>query len=137
MKPERKNRIQAFAGALIVCLILLANASIAQLSCSASIKSCIVSPDDIAGMSLSSSDGTQFLLKNGSNSCFDVSIEGLQPVLRSANSEQKVRYSLSFDQYQSVSFDVISLRLNILFTEAVKNGTYLASAPFTISVHYN
>ena len=137
MKPEGKKRINTAAIILIIWLMLAANASIAQLSCSASAKACVVSPDDLSGMSLSSSDGTRFLLKSGLNSCFDVSLQGLQPALEGENGKQQVSYSLSFDHNSSVSIDEISIRLNILFTEAVKNGTYLASGPYSISVNYN
>ena len=111
--------------------------SMAQLTCSAAADATIVTPDYISAMSLSSKDGTQFILKNGMNRCFDLSLDVLQPSLEGKNWKQKVSYSLSFEQWQSVSFDVTRIQLNVLFNEVVKDGTYLAAVPYMISVHYN
>ena len=109
----------------------------AQINSSANIRAMIVNPDDISALSLTSADGTQFILKNGMNSCFDMSITGLQPTLDGTNGQEKVSYSVSFKQSQSLSFDITNIRLNVLFDESVKNGAYQSVVPYTISVHYN
>jgi hypothetical protein len=137
MHTEGKKRIIIRSIILIIGLCLAAGASMAQLTCSAKIQATIVRPDDVSDMSLSSEDGTQFVLKNGMNSCFNVSIDGLQPVLEGKDGKQAVNYRLSFNQWQSVFYDVISIRLNVLFSKEVKEGRYVATSPYMISVHYN
>ena len=137
MQPERKKGIFIRSIILVAGLFILTTGSLAQLTVSAEIQATIVTPDDISAMSLSSADGTQFILQNGVNSCFDLTVTGLPPLLESTNGSQKVNYLLNLEHWQSHSFDVTRIQVNVLFNKTVKEGTYLAANPYSISVNYN
>ncbi len=137
MKSNMHGIIIKGAILLFISLFSVTTASMAQLAISASAEATIVTPDDISAMSLSSTDGTQFTVKNGLNRHFDLSVDGLHSSLESKDGEQKVRYRLDLEQWQTLSYDVTNIRLNVTFDRKVKTGKYLASGPYSISVHYN
>ncbi len=121
----------------IMVLVLTTSSSIAQLTCTANIKATIIGPEDICSMSLSSPNGTEFLLKNGANCVFEICISDLQPVLTGKDGTQKVSYSLSLKRQQAASIDMTSICLNVAFDEEVKSGLFQPSGPYKIFVNYN
>ena len=137
MWTERKTtRILSFI-TMVFSAFLLTTASMAQLTCSAGAAATIFHPDDISGIWLTSADGTQFILKNSINSCFDLHIGDLPPVLTGSKGTEEVSYSLSVVHQQTGSFDQIGIRLNVMFSKEVDHGAYLATIPYQISVNYN
>lgn len=116
-------------------LFIPAGTLVAQVMASANIQATIT--NDISVFSPSSPDGTQFILQNGTNSCFDVSIDGLQPSLKGTNGVQVVKYKLCLEQKQPVSACITNIRVLVLFNEPVKDGIYHSTEPYTILVNYN
>ncbi len=92
---------------------------------------------EISDFSLSSADGTGFILQNGINSCFDITVDGLQSSLEGKNGNQAVCYDLSVDKKQPVSSGNLDIRLKVIFNEPVINGFYQASNQYLITVNYN
>jgi hypothetical protein len=121
----------------IMVLILMTTSSMAQLSFTPKINARIINPEDICSISLSSPNGTEFLLKNGANSVFEICISDLQPVLTSKDGTQKVSYSLSLKRQKAASIDMTTICLNVAFDEKVKSGLFQPSGPYQIFVNYN
>jgi len=132
---ELTKRVIRWSVILAGALFIPAGTLVAQVMASANIQATI--SNDISVFSPSSPDGTQFILQNGNNSCFDVSIDGLQPSLESLNGQQMVRYKLCLEQKQPVSTSITNIRVLVLFNEPVKDGIYHSTEPYSILVNYN
>lgn len=137
MADKMKTGLFSFVIMLAICLLLTGERLQAQERGSASTRASIVSSRDISSMDMTSADGTQFLVRNSENSCFNVITSGLTPELQGNAGNQKVTYNLILSETKSASFDMISIRLHVQFTEPVYNGFYLAKQPYEIAVNYN
>ena len=137
MHSKEKKVICIRSLIVLFWLIFLAIPMVAQQSSSASASTSIVLPDNMARLSLTSEDGTLFMLSSGIYSCFDLSIAGLPLSLSGKNGENEVCYKLDVVQKTSASIAITNIRLNVLFKEVVGHGTYLAASPYTILVNYN
>jgi len=122
---------------LIVTFQMLVIAAIAQTTGSARVSATIYSPDEICALSLNSSDGSQFILKNGNHNCFDISIAKQEFPLTEENILQNPGSIKQYTLCQSSVPNTNDLLINITSENqsAQKNETLLKR--FTISVHYN
>jgi hypothetical protein len=137
MHTKIKKQIIAAWVMMFIGLCMAAGDSMAQLSCSATATANILTPDDISALSRASEDGTRFMLKTSANNCFDITVDGLKSTLEGVDGKEQVSYSLRLEQWTSAPLDIINIRLNVMFKDPVKNGTYLATSPYSISVNYN
>jgi hypothetical protein len=137
MYSKEQQRIIAISIMIITGIFLTVGQSMAQLTCQANASANIMTPDDISALSLASDDGTRFMLKTGANNCFDITVDGLKSTLEGIDGKEKVSYSLRLEQWPSAPLDIINIRLNVIFADHVKNGTYQATNPYSISVNYN
>jgi hypothetical protein len=137
MADKMKTGHFSFSMMLAICLLLISDGLQAQERGSASARASIVSSRDISSIDMISADGTQFMVRNSENSCYNVITSGLTPELQGNAGSQKVTYNLILSETKSASFDMISIRLAVQFPEPVNNGIYLAKQPYTISVNYN
>jgi hypothetical protein len=136
--PATKKTYGLLKFLLLVTLIVVLNPSaMAQASASANIRAAIVSSDELSDLSLVSADGTEFLLQNDLNRCFDVSITGISPTLVSEDQKKEVNYELSTRKIQPTSFCNSNTRIKVLFNGLAQGSTPQSIAPYTIMVHYN
>ena len=123
---------------LLAALLVVFNAgAMAQASVSANIRATIVSSDELSDLSLISPDGTEFLLQNDMNRCYDVSIIGVSPTLESENQKKDVNYELSPRKIQLTSFCNSNTRIKVLFNGLAQGSSPQTMSPYTIMVHYN
>jgi hypothetical protein len=122
---------------LVTLIVVLKPGAMAQVSGSANIRAAIVSSDELTDLSLTSSDGTEFLLQNDMNRCYDVSITGMSPTLKSENQKQDLNYELSPRQIQPTSFCNSNTKIKVLLNDLAAVSSPQSMVPYTIMVHYN
>ena len=135
MPSSRTKRSFYLAAILVAASFISGESMMAQVVSSANVKVSIVKAD-IAILSLSSANGTQFRLQTGAGSCYDINVDGLQTSLEGNHGKQQVSYSLNLDDAAQSSAGITKINLDVSFSEPAA-GIYQATDPYTLCVNYN